>query len=194
VPTIAAAVRGFFARDILVCPLFMSDGYFARVRLPKLIEEAQILFPSCSVSIQPVFGLNPGLPQVIAARVAATLRSCGREARETETTIVLLAHGSTKDNASRYATEQIALGVKALRRFAGVACAFLEEAPTLIECVSAIATPVVVIGLFIGDGLHGHEEVSELIGMLDSDIAFGGNVGEWPEVADLVAASICEPC
>lgn len=190
-PTIAEAIHGFSARDILVHPLFLSDGYFARVRLPRLIGEAQFLFPSRSVRIQPALGLNSALPQVIAGRAIATSRSRGLAARET--TVVLLAHGSPTDAASRRSTENIALRVQALHPFAGVACAFLDEAPTLVECVSTIVTPIVVIGLFIGDGLHGNGDVSELMSMLDIDISFGGNIGEWPEIADIVAASVCEP-
>lgn len=185
-PTIAAALGGFAADDILVYPLFMSDGWFTRVRLPELLAAAGA--PSRRVAILPALGLEPGLADLIAGKAATAASRRGWSEREVS--VVLLAHGSSKDAASRNATQAAAAAIGARHRFAAVACAFLEEAPTLIDCVSGLRGPRVVIGLFVGDGLHGGEDVPALMDALGPDVAFGGNVGAWPEIADLVTASI----
>lgn len=186
-PSIAEAARGLAASDMLVYPLFMSEGYFARVKLRRLIAGVQI--PWRRVTILPALGLDPRLSGLVADKVTAAARMRGLP--DNAVSVVLLAHGSTKDAASRDAALALERRISALGRFGAVSCAFLDEPPSLAECVRQFAGPVIVIGLFIGDGLHGGEDVPALMRELDRDVTFGGSVGAWPEIADVVSAAIC---
>jgi sirohydrochlorin ferrochelatase len=102
-----------------------------------------------------------------------------------------MAQGSTQDQASYIATTELADRLGKLQRFSDVEAVFLEQPPTLTDVLSRQSGPVVVVGLFVGDGLHGGEDVARLIAALQrSDIVFAGNVGTWPEIADIVAAAV----
>jgi sirohydrochlorin ferrochelatase len=181
------ALASLTPSEVVVYPLFMSGGCFTRVRLPQLLAEAG---PRSArrVTMLPALGCDPRLADLIADKAAAAARTRGLVERDV--TVVLLAHGSRSDAASRHAAQQAARRLDAVRRFAGVSCAFLEEPPALADCVAALNGPAVVIGLFVGDGLHGGQDVPALIGALGSRVMFGGNVGSWPEIAGIVTAAI----
>jgi sirohydrochlorin ferrochelatase len=186
-PTIGEAADGFAASEILVYPMFMSDGHFTRTRLPKLLAEAQRRVPHRRIGILPALGLDPGLARLVADKVTAAAR--GRGLPDRAVSVALLAHGSASNAASRLATEALGRRIGALGRFAAISCAFLDEPPSLADCVRQLEGPIVVIALLIGDGLHGGEDVPALMRMLDGDVMFGGSVGAWPEIAGIVSAA-----
>jgi sirohydrochlorin cobaltochelatase len=191
-PTIAEAMRAFNAPRILVYPLFMADGYFTRIRLPQLIAEAKSPGDRIVRTLPPL-GLDPALAPLVAAKASSTARS-GHHSDQQQVAVILLAHGSTRDAASRRATQELARQVRALDRFAVVACAFLDEPPALEDIVAHSPGPTVVVGLFAGEGLHGREDIPRLITALRRpDVLFAGNVGTWPGIVDIVAATISRP-
>ncbi|MCC6888720.1 MAG: hypothetical protein IT536_09315 [Hyphomicrobiales bacterium] len=185
-PSIAAAVRRLTPRDILVYPLLLSDGYFARVRLAQALETSELAAAGRRATVLPPLGLDPGLVELVADRAATASSDGGFPSQRT--TLALVAHGSTRDSASNDATRLLATRLTASGRFARVIASFLEEPPSLAQVLATDAGPVVVVGLFVSDGLHGGEDVGRLIrGLRRSDIAFAGNVGEWPELVDVIA-------
>src|SRR5262245_37908049 len=40
-PTVDEAIGALLSREVVVYPLFLSDGYFTRVALPRLVEQAK---------------------------------------------------------------------------------------------------------------------------------------------------------
>lgn len=187
-PSIGAALGCLQARDVLVYPLFLADGYFARNKLPRLVAAASGTAPR-AIRILPPLGLDPALVDVIAARIAAAATE--RAIESGSATVVVLAHGSTSDDASRSAAERVVRGLQARRRYRDVRAAFLEEPPALETVLADAHGPVLVVGLFAHDGLHGSEDAAELIARAGrSNVSFVGNVGTWPEIADLIAAAM----
>ncbi len=187
-PTIGEAVRALALCETLVYPLFLSDGWFSRVQLPRLLKETH-RNGDRTIRILPPLGLDPALADLVAGKAMSAAQAYGFAAALTG--IVLLAHGSARDRASQAAAEQLAAELGATKKFDSVAVAFLEQAPSLSDILSDMSGPVVVVGLFAGEGLHGKEDVSSLItAQRRSDIAFAGNVGAWPEIADVVAAAV----
>lgn len=188
-PTVGEAMEAFTASDIVVYPLFMSSGYFVGTRLKTLCADAAATRPELAVRILPPLGRESSLAAVVADRADAAARRLGQAS--VDTTVVLMAHGSTQDQASYIATTELADRLRKLQRFSDVEAVFLEQPPTLTDVLSRQSGPVVVVGLFVGDGLHGGEDVARLIAALQrSDIVFAGNVGTWPEIAGIVAAAV----
>ena len=186
IPAIDEAVRALASATVLVYPLFLSDGYFNRVRLPQLLAKAG---GSRRVRVLDPLGLDPSLVAIVADQARAAARDAGFE--ETQTMVALLAHGSSSDPASHQATEQMALRLGRQARFLAVRSAFLEEPPSLAEAVGSFAGPVVVVGLFAGEGLHGAADLPQLVRELGRDrIAFAGNIGAFAGLSDLVAAAV----
>jgi len=186
-PAVDDAIRALSSREVVVYPLFLADGYFTRVALPRLVEKARR--GDRAISVLPPLGLEPALAEVIAEEAVAAAQSRG--ASSDAATVVLLAHGSTKDKASRAATEQLADGVRQSRRFRDTRVALLEEPPSLAEAVADIRGPVVVIGLFAGEGRHGALDASRLVAELArDDMILIGPVGTFAGIASVIAAAV----
>jgi len=188
-PGIDDAIRAFAQRDVVVYPLFLADGYFTRVALPRLISKARHDDSARLIKVLPPLGLDPALVDVIVdeARAVAQARGISQE----ETAVVLLAHGSTKDRASRTATEQLADRVRECRRFREIRIALLEEPPSLAEAVDDVRGPVVVVGLFTGEGMHGVDDAERLVAALArEDVILIGPVGTFAGIAAVIGAAV----
>ena len=77
--------------------------------------------------------LDRGLPKLVADHAARVARERGFSPGAS--TVVLLAHGSRQNPASREATEQMAAEVTKLGMCRAARVAFLEERPFLEEAV-----------------------------------------------------------
>jgi sirohydrochlorin ferrochelatase len=187
-PSIAEAVARFSDQDILVYPLFLADGYFTRTLLPQRLAQAGAFSRDRAVEILPPLGLDPALAPLVSARAVVEAESRGWAAEHTE--VVLLAHGSRSNTASRIAAERLAEQVAASHAFAGQHVALLEEPPALGAVVSTLSGPVVVVGLFVGEGLHGGGDAPRLVANIDRpDVVFAGNIGGSEGLVDIIAAA-----
>jgi sirohydrochlorin cobaltochelatase len=185
-PTIRDALAAFTTPDIVVYPLFLAEGFFTRVRLPELIGAADAARP---VTILPPLGADPALVGLVMERAIRMGEARGYAAADTW--LVLVAHGSATHTSSRRAADHLARRIAMRWRFAGVTAAFLEEVPLIDDVLRTVPGPAVVAGLFAGEGLHGREDLGRLIAAADrSDLAPIGNVGTWPELADIVTAAL----
>lgn len=188
-PTIGEALRALLGGEILVYPLFMSDGYFTRARLTQLLEEATAAAAGRTIHILPPLGLDPGLPELIAGKAATAARKQGWAPREAA--VFLLAHGSSRDAASRSAAERVADGVRRSDLFRRVGIALLEEAPSLRDATAHVREPLVVMGLFSGEGMHGASDAPRLVAELGrADAVHVGAIGSFDEIENLVAAAL----
>jgi len=186
-PTIAAAVKALAESNIVVYPVFASDGYFVRVRLPQMLTESggydrltQVLAP---------LGLDPGLPGIIGRRLVERARADG--VRPEQANVILMAHGSRRDPASRLAAQALAERLKNGSPFHAVTVALLEEPPSLQQAVAGLAGPILLVGLFCGDGMHGAEDVRREIAQCGrTDIVLVANIGEFEEIDELIVAAV----
>jgi sirohydrochlorin ferrochelatase len=187
VPSIKDALDSLAADRILVYPLFASSGYFSRDRLVQILDEAG--HDGRNIEMLTPLGLDPGLPDIVLqqARDAAQGHGFAAEA----CTVILLAHGSQRNPASRQSTEQMAQAISQRAIFRKVEVAFLEEAPALDDVAATIDGPGVVVGMFSGEGLHGAKDAPRLVERLHrNDIVFAGIMGAAPGVAELVARAV----
>ncbi|MBI5263336.1 MAG: hypothetical protein HY852_16120 [Bradyrhizobium sp.] len=187
VPSIKDALGAVTASNLLVYPLFVANGYFTRDRLVQLLDEAN--GQGRKVEVMAPLGLDPGLPDLVLnfARRAA----CERGFVPHACRVVLLAHGSRKNCRSRNSTEQMARALEVYAEFRSVHTAFLEEPPSLSAVAASIEGPVVVVGMFSGEGLHGAKDAPRLVSELDrKDVAFAGVIGNASGIEHLIARSV----
>jgi sirohydrochlorin ferrochelatase len=188
-PSIEEAVQRLTAPRLLVYPLFMADGYFLRIATDRLRKAAMQGGMNRSLDMLPPLGADPALAELVSARGATAASERGFALAETA--LILVAHGSLRQKASQAATDLLVERVRRLGRFGAVYGAFLEQPPPLAAVLSGHAGPAVVVGLFVGNGLHGEADLQRLLGTLPpARIAFAGIVGSWPDIADLVAARV----
>ncbi len=185
-PSIEETVQRLTAQRLLVYPLFMAEGYFLRIATDRLRKAAMQDGISRMLDILPALGADPALAELVVVRAAAAASERGFALAETA--LVLVAHGSLRQGASQAATDLLVERVRRFDRFGDVCGAFLEQPPLLAAALSGHAGPAVVVGLFVGNGLHGQADLQRIIGSLPAErIAFAGVLGSWPEIADLVA-------
>jgi sirohydrochlorin ferrochelatase len=164
-PTIREAFAALTAPRVIVYPMFASSGYFTRDRLVQLLDEAN------------------------SERAAEVARNRGFAPEASA--IILLAHGSRRNSASREATEQVAREIENRDVFRKVRIALLEERPFLGDAAAAIQGPAIVVGLFSGQGMHGARDAPKLIAELSrNDIAYAGVIGAMAGIENLVARSV----
>lgn len=186
-PTISEALVALTAPKVIVYPLFVANGYFTRDRLAQLLDEANN--ESRNVEVLPPLGLDPGLPDfVLAAATGAALQS---GFAPQASTVILLAHGSRRNSASREATERIAREIRHRAAFQDVHIALLEERPFLRDTEALVRGPVIVVGMFSGEGMHGAGDAPRLIAELNrNDIAFVGVIGSLSGVEELILTAV----
>lgn len=188
-PTIAKSLRALAAKNIVVYPVFASDGYFSRVRLPQLVDESGV---GKRVShIFPPLGIDPGLAPITARHVGARVHAEGLRAEQAN--VILMAHGSRRDPASRLAAQGLAERLGGGVPFRSIGVALLEEPPSLQQAVAGLVGPILVVGLFCGDGMHGAEDVQRQIAQCGrADIMFAGNISEFEGIDQLIAAAVAQ--
>jgi sirohydrochlorin cobaltochelatase len=192
-PNAARALAALETETIHVVPFFMSDGYFSETALPRALGSAAVL---PRVRICAPVGSHPGLAGLIAAR--ALRHADDARILPTAISLLLVGHGSKTSAASERTTRLHATAVAALKFFAVVEVAFLEQAPKFSEAVlQGTAGPLAVLGLFAGEGLHGGEDMPGLIaaarrqrGTTGSPLLDLGVIGDEAGMADLVLAQL----
>lgn len=158
-PSVAEARDGLPDGPLSVYPLFMSAGYYVTTAIPRDLGMAADGRDARGrpVTILRPLGLHPGLPGLVAELASARASCAGIDPGAA--TLLLVAHGSSKDGKSRDAALAVARAIETGGRFARVDTAFLEEAPFLDGALSAVPGPAVMVGLFVGEGMHGGEDL-----------------------------------
>ena len=186
-PSIRDALSGLSARNVIVYPLFASNGYFTRDRLVQLIDEAGV--PDRDIDFLAPLGLDPGLPQLLVELIARVADE--HEVAAGAVTAILLAHGSRRNPASREATDWVAGEIARLSVCRDVAVAFLEEQPHLDQVAASVEGPAIVVGMFSGEGLHGARDAPRLVAKLDrSDVFYAGVIGNASGVEEIIRRSV----
>jgi sirohydrochlorin ferrochelatase len=187
-PTVGEAIRALTSNHVIVYPLFLADGYFTRVALPRLLEHAVNQDAARTISLLPPLGLEPALADLIENEAAAAAHS--RAVAPSKMTVVLLAHGSPSDAASRIAAERLADRVRQRQSFRDTRIALLEEAPSLAEAIADTRGPIIVVGLFAGEGMHGSDDARRLVMELQrDDIILLGPVGTFAGIDTIIATA-----
>lgn len=186
-PTIGEAFAALAAPRVIVYPLFASSGYFTRDRLVQLLDEAN--GERRDVEVLPPLGLDPGLPDLVLDRATGVAREHGFAPEAS--TVILLAHGSRRNKASREATERVARAIESRAGFRNVVIALLEERPFLAEAAAPVHGPAVVVGMFSGEGMHGAGDAPRLIAELNRhDVVYAGVIGNVAGIENLVARAV----
>lgn len=171
------------ARRIVVLPLLMADGYFARQVLPARVLRA---VPDGRLALIRPIGCEPALQRLahMRARRLATERGWDRASA------VVLGHGTPRDARSRRTTEAVAASIGRDPAFPQVQAAFLEEEPGLAAALAAAMRPVVIVPYLWSAGRHGLDDLRGIVEAAGRDVALDEPVGEDPDVARIVTGAL----
>jgi sirohydrochlorin cobaltochelatase len=167
-PSLRDAV--FFFRDpdiheVYVVPNFISEGYFTRTVIPRELELTEVETKRSSGQVwkycEPV-----GNHESMTRHLLERAREIAPGVDENETTLLIVAHGTSLNDNSAVAAKEQAEKIRDLRRYAAVLNVYMEEPPLVSDWVNLTKTQnVVVVPFFISDGLHSYEDIPALLGI-----------------------------
>ena len=152
-------------REVYVVPNFISEGYFTQTVIPRELkldgrttkrDNGQV-WKYC----EPV-GNHSLMTELLVQRA----REIAPGVPETETSLLIVAHGTDLNENSAVAAKREVEKIRALGRYANVLNVYMEEFPLVSDWKVLTSTPnVVVVPFFISDGLHSYEDIPVLLGI-----------------------------
>jgi sirohydrochlorin cobaltochelatase len=152
-------------REVYVVPNFISEGYFTQTVIPRELELNGRMTKRPNGQVwkycEPV-GNHPLVTELLLQRA----REIAPGVPETETSLLIVAHGTDLNENSAAAAKREAAKIRGLGKYADVLNVYMEEAPLVSDWRKLTGTPnVVVVPFFISDGLHSYEDIPVLLGI-----------------------------
>jgi sirohydrochlorin cobaltochelatase len=152
-------------REVYIVPNFISEGYFTRTVIPRELEltGAETVRPNGQVwnYCEPV-----GNHESMTGHLLERAREIAPGIAEKETSLLIVAHGTSLNDNSAVAAKEQAEKIRALGRYAAVLNVYMEEPPLVSDWMNLTKTEnVVVVPFFISDGLHSYEDIPALLGI-----------------------------
>jgi len=190
-PSLRNALRTVEAEDVIVVPLFTSEGYFTDRVLPRELrlggggdsndgedneksngdssDAADGLDVPKRVWYTDPVGTHPSMTDAIVARAE---RIAEDPDLGPETGLAVIGHGTERNPKSAKATRDHAARIRDQGRFAASEALFMDQEPFVENVLEHFdAQRIVAVPLFIADGFHTREEIPELLGL----------AGEYPD-------------
>ena len=155
-------------RDVYVVPNFISEGYFTQTVIPRELELNGRITKRPNEQAwhyaEPV-GSHPLMTELLVQRG----REIAPDVSASETSLLIVAHGTDLNENSAVAAKREAAKIRALGRYANVLNVYMEEFPLVSDWQTLTNTPnVVVVPFFISDGLHSYEDIPRMLGIVDA--------------------------
>src|SRR5215831_10114744 len=153
-------------REVYVVPNFISEGYFTQTVVPRELELNDRITKRPNGQVwkycDPV-GNHPMMTDLLLRRA----QEIAPGVLESETTLLIAAHGTDLNENSAVAAKREAEKIRALGRYAAVLNVYMEEPPLVSDWQKLTRTRnVVVVPFFISDGLHSYEDIPRLLGIV----------------------------
>ena len=153
-------------REVYVVPNFISEGYFTQTVVPRELELNGRITKRPNGQIwkycEPV-GNHPMMMELLVRRAQEIAPSIP----ESDTTLLIVAHGTDLNENSAVAAKREAEKIRALVKYATVLNVYMEEPPLVSNWQKLTTTRnVVVVPFFISDGLHSYEDIPRLLGII----------------------------
>ena len=194
-PSLARALDGCRGDEVTVVPLFMSNGYFTEEVIPRemRLDGHVTSIDGRQVKYTEPIGTHPALADVILHR-ADEAGAGGADA------IVVLGHGTTRNDRSAANVYKQAKIVAKKRPNTEVITLFMDQDPNLREVFERVESKsVVMVPLFVSDGWHVGETIPDdlvLEGITERAdgrrLKFTPAVGTHPRVVDVVNELVSE--
>lgn len=189
-PSLARVLDGVTANEVVVVPVFISNGYFTKTVIPR---EMRLDGPLTVRDGQRIRYTAPvGADSTLANVVVERALEAGATAADV---VAVLGHGTRRESESEKNVYAIADSVRAKGKFAEAGAIFLDQEPGMLDLLEIFAaTTVVVVPLFIADGWHVGQTIPADLALDGAETRKGGRtvrytppVGTHPMVADVIA-------
>jgi sirohydrochlorin cobaltochelatase len=186
------------AENVVVIPVFAGKGYYTDTLIPKAMgldgpetrrQGQRILYTAPA-------GGNPRIPGLMACRADGVAREQGWA--PAETSLLLIAHGSSRPGGAGDTPRAIAAAIAAHNHFAEVVLVFLEQDPLATHWPQMLkGGKVVALPLLVAQGMHASQDIPPLFGLVsgqtgpvdihDRKVVLATGLGAEPELVDIIA-------
>ena len=210
-PALRDALALVKSREIYVVPNFISEGYFTRRIIPR---EMRLDGPvtnrdGCVIKYCEPAGNHRRMTELLLHRAAAAAPGVDQR----ETCLVIVGHGTTRDENSAAAVKTQVDKISALKLYGEVTGAFMEQEPLVSGWAELTSLPnVVVVPFFISEGQHSRQDIPVLLGIAAEsggeapgcgevfqkdahhlrgrDLYYSGAIGTDPEFAEVILEQV----
>ncbi len=169
------------ADRILILPYFMTDGYLSRLATTSRLG---IHEKDPRIIVCPPIGLSSELVS-LTAKVAEEIREANAWL-ENDWDVLLVAHGSSKDPASRRWADQITHNLIGRTSATDITTCFIEETPFVHDVAQSLMRPTAVMGLFAAPGGHALDDVPEALNDVSVPVQYSGAIGNDVRMANVI--------
>jgi sirohydrochlorin ferrochelatase len=167
-----------------VYPVFMADGWFTGMALPKRLRV------SGKQHLMQPLGMDPRLPAIAADVTAKAVMARGWNMAET--CLIIAAHGGQVSRNPAKAARVFTAALAAITGFADIRLGFIEESPDLSEVAAGAGNKALCLPFFAANGRHVRGDIPAAL----SKAGFEGGVlepiGLAEQIPDLIAQSLTQ--
>ncbi|WP_323783748.1 CbiX/SirB N-terminal domain-containing protein [Leisingera sp.] len=142
------------AKDTVVYPFFMSQGWFTAKVLPDRLQGR-------SYRMAAPFGLDAALPALAAGAVRQAAEGQGWPLAETH--LLLAAHGSARGPKAAEAAESFAARLRPLLPRCAVSPGYVEQAPNVESAATALPACSICLPFFAQAGDHVKQDIPQAL-------------------------------
>lgn len=158
------------ASTILVVPLLMSEGYFAKTILPRCLEiGTQRAATEPIILTAPPVGIHPSLHQVAERILSDALEQALSKhpaLTEKDFTLVVAGHGTTRDKQSEKSILDLVEKLRVKFTSPMVEALFLDQPPALADLQKHVITKgVILLPYFVSSGQHTLTDIPSELGL-----------------------------
>lgn len=163
-PKVSDVVETIEHGEIIVVPLFESEGFFAGTVVPQSVEDARRT--GVSVRYARPVGTHDTMTDIAFGRAMSALDDeLVTDDHDEPVALALLGHGSTQSAENRNSVCSHASEIQNRGHFETVSAFFLEEQPRICALTSVVDTHnVVAVPMFMANGYHVREDIPRRIG------------------------------
>jgi sirohydrochlorin cobaltochelatase len=174
-PFLSQALYQVATPNLTVVPMMSGHGYISDEMVPRALRAVS---SATTVHQCPPLGTAEKIPAIMAMRVQSVIgeQNLGLD----RISILVAAHGNKQNPRNARQATAIASQIETLMNGVETRAAFIEEAPLISDWAKITkGDHLIVLPYLIGGGLHGAEDIPEMLGIETHDPGFS-QPGEAP--------------
>ena len=146
---------------IVIVPIFMGRGHYTDHLVPQALGLSQLVPSRHLIRYTPPLGCHPRMPRYLAALARSHVQRA--DLVPDRTTLLLVAHGSSRPSGAGDTTKTLAEAVGLTGIFAAVEIGYLEQSPTAESWRERFPEgDLAVLPLLMAKGLHGNDDIPRI--------------------------------
>lgn len=164
-PLLGEVLSQLHTKELIVVPMLSSHGYITDELIPQALSQVD---SEIRVRLCDPIGVHRDIPGIMAKRASSIIKEHALE--HSQVSILIAAHGNTKNPQNADQTNALAACVEKLMNGIATHAAFIEEAPLVSDWPQmTTAKNLIVLPYLIGGGLHAQEDIPSMLGLSAGD-------------------------